>query len=156
MSFNNNIDIVKFLRIVVTNLKPYASNNGITLSFQTKIGHTSIKDYNPGSIQKEISNFLKQLIKFTPRNNKITVLFDDHFNNKDYCLLTVTNTGVNLFRVTEIIISTKFNTTPKGINANTSEFAIKVPIQLNETSNENEVTTKLNLSPYYLEIGKRL
>ncbi len=156
MRFSKNEDIVKFFRTLVNDFKPVASENDVALSFQTKITNTSISHYNPDYIQKEITKFLTNLIKYIPRNNKITVLFNEYNIDDEHCTLTITNSGVNLIRVSEINNTTIFKTETKAISDSSTEFTIEIPVYHIKPENENEVGTKLNLSPYYLEIGKRL
>ncbi len=156
MTFEDNLDIVKFFRTLVNDLKPYATSQDVLLSFQTKVGHSSIKHYNSESLYKEITRFLKQIILYVPKNHKITVLFDVCKDNDNCCLLSITNTGVNLFRILEITASTIFNATAERIDSNASKFIVEVPLLLNEPSRTTNEKNKISLTPYYSEIGKRL
>ena len=156
MSFNNNVDIIKIFRTLVHELKPYAADQNVTLSFQTKVGHTSINHYDSESIRNQITGFLNQVLLFIPENNKVTVLFDVSKENDDCCLLTIKNTGVNLFRITAIPASTTFNTTVNSIGSDATEFVIEVPLLLNETISVHTEHKDVRLKPYYAEIGKRL
>ena len=156
MIFNDNVDIIKFFRTLVHNLKPKASNQDVTLRFQSKIGQSNIKHYDADYIRKEILIFLNHILKYIPQNQKITILFDICKDSENCCILTITNTGVNLFRITEITASTRFNATAKSINPNSSEFMVEVPLLETEMTQVNEYNQKNSLTPYYLEIGKRL
>ncbi len=156
MTFEDNVDIVKFFRTLVNDLKPHATDQDVTLSFQSKIGHSAIRHYSPDHIHKEITGFLNIIIAYVPQNHKVTVLFDVCKDKENCCLLTVTNTGVNLFRITEITASTAFNATAGRIDSNTSKFIVEVPLLLNETSHAADEKKKISLTPYYSEIGKRL
>ncbi|WP_422859474.1 helix-turn-helix domain-containing protein [Flagellimonas sp. S174] len=154
--FENNEDIVKFFRVLVQELKPYASQFGIALSYQTKVGSTSITRYNKASIHQEITHFLKHILKYLPQNEKLTVLFNRCIHNETCCLITVTNTGVDLHRIMEITASTKFKASAKSISINATEFNIEVPLLENEIQVIEDVLPKYNFAPYYAEIGKRL
>ncbi len=154
--FVNNEDIVKFFRRLVQELKPHAAALGVTLSYQTKVGSTNLAQYHKASIQYEINRFLKHILKYMPQNGRVTVLFSLCGYDETCCLLTVTNTGVDLFRIMEITASTKFKATAKSIAPNATEFVIEVPLLENEIPVVEEVLSKHNLAPYYAEIGKRL
>lgn len=156
MGFNNNIDIVKFFRSLVQSLKPDASSYGVSLSFKTKIGRSTIKHYNADTIQKEITNLLTCIIKYIPQNEKVTVLFNDCKDNENSCILTVTNTGVNLFRIMEITASTKFKASARSIDSNSSEFKVEVPLLEYKTPQSIDKEQRISLRPYYAEIGNRL
>ena len=156
MAFKDNIDIVKFFRALVYDLKTHAASNGVNLSFQTKIGQTALHDYDAERIKKEISQFLKQVILYVPDDHKVTVLFDLCEEDDDCCLLTVSNTGVNLYRILSIPASTKFKTTVNGDSFTSCEFIIKIPLTTDTSSSVQKTIQKNRLKPYYAEMGKRL
>lgn len=156
MGLNNSIDIVTFFRSLVQNLKPNASNYGVSLSFKTKIGRSTITHYNADKIRKEIKALLNSIIKYVPENEKITILFDFIKGTNNNCNLTITNTGVNLYRIMEITASTKFKVTAKSIDSNSSEFKVEIPLMEYRTTQINSEDQKFSLKPYYAEIGKRL
>lgn len=152
----NQEDIVKFFRVLVQELKPFANTIGVSLSYQTKVGSTSITQYHEASLKQEITGFLKHLLKFIPENEKVNVLFNLCGNKTDCCLLTITNTGVDLFRIIEITSSTRFKTKARSVHSNASEFIIEIPLSENEEFVASETMRKYNFAPYYAEIGKRL
>lgn len=154
--FQTNEDIVKFFRVLVQELKPHASQLGVALSYQTKIGSTSITQYQKASIHYEITRFLRSILKYVPENEKVTVLFNRCGSNENCCLLTVTNTGVDLYRIMEITSSTRFKATAKSIDPNATEFVIEVPLLEGEAPIVANSIPKYNFAPYYAEIGKRL
>ena len=156
MAFNDNLDIVKFFRTIVQDLKPSAADQNVALSFLTKVGHTTITHYDSENIRFQILQLLNQIILYVPEHHKVTVLFDLCKDTANCCKLTITNTGVNLFRITAISASTTFKTTVKHLESNAIEFVVEVPLLINEVSSVTSESTMLQLKPYYAEIGKRL
>lgn len=157
MPIKENVDIVKFLRTLVHELKSHASSQGVTLSFQTKIGSSSFLDYDAKNIKEEITKFIKQVILYVPEQNKVTVLFDVCENDDRCCTLTISNSGINLYRIMAIPASTKFNTEVLGDSFTSCKFMVEIPLLIKETNtNEEDKSDDEKLKPYYAEIGKRL
>jgi len=65
MEFNTNVDLVKFFRSLVQNLKSEANALGVKLSFKTKIGQSPIKSYNEVFIREQITALLTANLRNT-------------------------------------------------------------------------------------------
>ncbi len=158
MSFKVDADLVALFKGLVISLKPYASAQDVDLSFESTI-QSQYSYYHPKDIIPEFAKLLSLIISFTPQSYNVHVSFDKDASNEDYCSLQILNTGVNLSHVTEILKSVTFQITVEDLNPESTLFKVSIPI-LSSTDSTQKHAVKSpgikEISPYYLEIGKRL
>ncbi|MBT8178592.1 MAG: hypothetical protein KJO68_05630, partial [Eudoraea sp.] len=127
MSFKVNADLVALFKGVVVSLKPYALGQDVNLSFESSIP-SQFSYYHPKDFLPEIASLLSKIISFTPRSYGVHVSFDKDESKKDFCVLQILNTGVNLSHVTEILNTVSFEINSEDLNSNSTLFKVSIPI----------------------------
>lgn len=153
-----NQDIVLLLNGVVSSLRPMAKDQEVGLSFQSEVGRLRAT-YDPEEITAGLTKMLSLIISFTPQSNIVKVNFKKCRHNNKSGFLTIENTGINLERINEISNATSYNTTVQNIDNRGTKFSLELPLTVLESVVNNgqvEKRGKLNFSPYYSEIRKRL
>lgn len=158
MSFKVDADLVALFRGLVSALKPYALAQQVDISFKSTIKN-QYAHYHPQEMIPEITMLLAKIISFTPQSYKVHVLFDKDASKENSFFLSIVNTGVSLSKITEIPKSVKFNTIVENLNNERTRFKVDIPILSSHDYVGDSPTKKLandQISPYYLEISKRL
>ncbi|WP_136468979.1 helix-turn-helix domain-containing protein [Flagellimonas onchidii] len=152
MYLKTSTDLVPLFKRLIRNLKPYANQQGVILSFRSKI--KSLKDsYNPEEIIPQFSNVISSIISYTPQSYEVSISFDCSTEN---AVLKISNTGADLSRIREITNELNYSFNTKRIE-NGTIFKIEIPINtLNRTKTDDKDKNNLGYTPYYKEIENRL
>lgn len=158
MSFSINADLVPLFRGLVTGLQPFASAQEVKLVFESLVENL-LASYNPEDALSEITVLLSRVVTFTPQSYGVKVSIGECIENKDRCILTIENTGVDLSKLGEILSAVK-----KGLlverQKNGTRFVVSIPTTHN-SSISNEPSKGGTLLPkkypmYYSAVVKRL
>ncbi|WP_298898029.1 AraC family transcriptional regulator [uncultured Psychroserpens sp.] len=155
MNHKTNIDIVNYFKCLVSSLREKANEQKVILIFRSSIKNL-IVSYNESYIESQLTKFLSKIILFTPQDEIVCVRFEKYYTQKHCLELIITNTGVDLSRLTELGSLISFENKIESINKGT-KFTLEIPLA---PSNKNHLdfnkSGRLMFNPYYLEINKRL
>lgn len=98
-----NADPIYFLSHLVASLQPFADAHSVSLSFESEIKSLQL-NYHPETVIADLIPLLCRIITFTPQKQKVklSVLVSDS-KDEIYLKLLISNTGVNLTHVREIV-----------------------------------------------------
>ncbi|WP_298761950.1 helix-turn-helix domain-containing protein [uncultured Psychroserpens sp.] len=155
MNHKTDIDIVNYFKSLVSSLSEKANEQKVILIFRSSIKNL-IVSYNESYIESQLTKFLSKIILFTPQDEIVCVRFEKYYTQKHCLELIITNTGVDLSRLTELGSLISFENKIESINKGT-KFTLEIPLA---PSNKNHLdfnkSGRLMFNPYYLEINKRL
>jgi len=158
MSFSINADLVPLFRGLVTGLQPFAAAQQVELVFEAEV-ETLLASYNPEEALSEITALLSRVISFTPQLYLVKVSLKECIDDKDRCVLTIENTGVNLSKVGEILSSVRKNLSIVNLQQGT-RFIVSIPINQNaevlKASPDNGVLLPKKYPMYFSAVSKRL
>ena len=155
MDFKVDADLILFLERMIMALEPYASAQSVLLEF-----HSSCKTYrtrySPYLIVPKISALVCQIIAFTPQNQKVVVKFSP--GKTEGAILHITNSGVNLSKVSALMNRRDLDFSVKSISKGTC-FMVKIANDYDGTDTAVPNQTSIHSKPlprYFKEIHKRL
>ncbi len=157
MEFKVDADLVPLFRGLVSGLQPFAKAQEVELLFQSPLQHL-YASYNPEETLSEITVLLSRIITFTPQTFKVLVCMARCSSGNDCCNLTITNTGVDLSKLGEIISSVSTGLKVENLKKGT-RFIIEIPTVQNSNMAANSGVSGLlpkQYPRYYSEINKRL
>lgn len=158
MEFNVTADLVPLFRGLVTGLQPFAAAQEVSLVFKTEAAslHAS---YNPEQALSEITVLLSRIITFTPQSYRVKVSVGECNKNKDRCILSIENTGVDLSKLGEILSSIKNGLVVERQKQGT-RFIVSIPTKPNPfmvpKANLNGTLLPKKYPNYYATVVKRL
>lgn len=158
MSFTINADLVPLFRGLVTGLQPFAAAQEVELVFESSVENL-LASYNPEEALSEITVLLSRVISFTPQSYCVKVLVGECNENKNQCILSILNTGVDLSKLGEILSSVKNGLLVERQKQGT-RFIVSIPTIQNFTTLKNPVSNEVKLPKkypmYYSAVTKRL
>ena len=158
MSFSINPDLVPLFRGLVTGLQPFAAAQEVELVFESSLEslHAS---YNPEEALSEITVLLSRIITFTPQSYYVKVLVGECEDNRERCILTIENTGVDLSKLGEILSAVKNGLLVERQKQGT-RFFVSIPIKQNASTlkkpSENGVLLPKKYPMYFSSVSQRL
>ena len=99
-----NCNIVKILRKITQSTRDYVENNGRQLIFNTDIDK-KITACDPLNIERIILNLISNAVKFTNKDDKITVSLTDKGDN---ILISVKDTGIGIKKEDQNLVFEQF------------------------------------------------
>jgi AraC-like DNA-binding protein len=158
MEFNVSADLVPLFRGLVTGLQPFAAAQEVSLVFKTE-ALSLPASYNPEQVLSEITVLLCRVITFTPQSYRVKVSVGECNKNKDRCILSIENTGVDLSKLGEILSSVK-----KGLVVERQKhgtlFIVSIPTKPKTTilpkTSANGTLLPKKYPNYYATVVKRL
>lgn len=158
MDFNVQADLIPLFRGLVTGLKPYAEAQEVALRFGADTNQL-YAFYNPQKVLSEITVLLSRVITFTPQSYSINFSVGQCLKNKDRCVVSIENTGVDLSKLGEILESVKDGLIVERLQKGT-RFSVFIPTSP-QVTNQQKPNTNGSLLPkkypnYYAAIVKRL
>lgn len=158
MGFKVNADLVPLFRELVTGLRPFAAAQEVLLVFTTRIPHVYAA-YNPTEALSEITVLLNRIITFTPQSYTVAVTIGENTKQKDRCILSIENTGVDLSKLGEILSSVSMRLGVKNLEKGT-RFIVTIPTTAHLTPSkkvhQNQTLLPKKYPRYFTEINKRL
>src|SRR5688572_9663430 len=150
-------DIIELLKQLVSMLQPFAQSHGIELRFASN-EKKLLLSFRPDLVIKDMTTLICQIISYTPQGNAVTLTAD--FEKREF-KITITNTGIDLSHVAEIVRECKQQVFIKGDKEKKKTFfELTLPVTVNEELEKNnkpaEHVTKKVIPDYYDEIRKRL
>jgi AraC-like DNA-binding protein len=148
-------DINHFLKHLVQALKPIAKAEDIDLSF---VPHPKpvVAVFQAASLAGDITHIVCKLIEFTPEQGKIIV--STQIINDQTGKVTITNSGINTFRVKEITHPCKLSVNAIAKSSHATQYEIEV--DLNKELPEPTTTEKINepnfTKEHYQDVKTRL
>ena len=89
-------DIVVFVRDAVEAFCELVKEKGVTLAFESKIGHLYM-NYDHDKVYKVVNNLLSNAVKFTPSGGRIAVRVENSVRNgREYVAVSVRDTGCGM------------------------------------------------------------
>lgn len=152
------LDIIQLLRQLTQMLQPFANSHGVELRFESAENRL-IFSFRPDLIIHDFTNLICHTISYTPRGNNITIT--PHVKAARLTI-KVSNTGINLSPVVEIVRSCKQPITVKGDKEKKQtdfELSLLIPAPTGAQENNHqsiEPVNKMLIPEYYDEIRKRL
>jgi AraC-like DNA-binding protein len=151
-------DIIRLVRQIVTMLHDFANSHKISLTFDTK-EKKLVVDFRPDHVINDLTTLVCQVISYTPPGNKIIVAT---CIDSEKLSVTVSNTGVNLSQVVEIVRSCKQQIIVSGDNEKKQtsfQWSLLLPASKEKKSKNHKPVDAINkmlIPEYYDEIRKRL
>lgn len=150
-------DITDLLKQIVSMLQPFAQSHGIVLRFAAN-ERKLLLSFRPDLVIKDITTLICEIIGYTPQGNTVTLKVD--FEKKEF-KITISNTGIDLSHVAEIVRECKEQVIIKGDKEMKKTFfeltlQVTVPEELKNNNKPAEHVTKKIIPDYYDEIRKRL
>lgn len=101
-------DIVVFVRDAVEAFCELVKEKGVTLAFESKIGHLYM-NYDHDKVYKVVNNLLSNAVKFTPSGGRIAVRVENSVRNgREYVAVSVRDTGCGMEEKDKERIFTRF------------------------------------------------
>ncbi len=158
MEFNVTADLVPLFRGLVTGLQPFAAAQEVSLVFKAEAA-SLLASYNPEQALSEITVLLSRVITFTPQSYRVKVSVGECNKNKDRCILSIENTGVDLSKLGEILSSVKNGLVVERQKQGTL-FIVSIPTKPKTTivpkTNANDTLLPKKYPNYYATVVKRL
>ena len=158
MIYSSEADIVSFLKGLVQSLLPYAHANKVSLSFSSEIKKQVVL-YQPFLLSQSVFQLICSIINLVPPKSKIEDRLLSCPENKNLHL-EIENTGINLFRMNEIIVQNiyPFQVYPQP---NGTLYRMAFPLYHQSSASVLDMlaednTSATNLPQFYKEIQKRL
>ena len=156
MIYPSETDIVPFVKNLTQSLQPYAQANKVHFTFQTGIKKQVVL-YQPFLLAQSFVQLICGIFNLVPPKCDVEVRLLYCSENKNLHL-EIENTGINLFRMNEIIMknSYSFDVFPK---LNGTLYRLVIPLHNSASTSDHFVTTNTstnNLPQFYAEIQKRL
>ena len=151
-------DIIELLKQIVSMLQPFAQSHGIVLRFASN-EKKLLLSFRPDLVIKDMTSLICHIISYTPQGNTITLTTD--MEKKEF-RITISNTGIDLSHVAEIVRECKQQVIVKGDKEKKRTFfeltlPVKVPDnELEKNNKPADHVTKKRIPDYYDEIRKRL
>ena len=158
MDFNVQADLIPLFKGLVTGLQPFAAAQEVGLVFESSTENL-FASYNPEKALSEITVLLSRVITFTPQSYKVAVSVGHCHENEDRCVLSIENTGVDLSKLGEILVSVKSGLIVERKKQGT-RFIVYIPTKPN-TAMSQMTPVNGNLLPkkypnYYTAVAQRL
>lgn len=158
MSFSINANLVPLFRGLVTGLQPFAAAQEVELIFTSSVENLQAF-YNPEEALSEITVLLSRVVSFTPQSYCVKVSVGECNENADRCILAIENTGVDLSKLGEILVSVKNGLLVEKLKQGT-RFVVSIPTKQNsivqKKSSKNGVLLPKKYPMYYSAVTKRL
>ena len=101
-------NIVVFVRDAVEAFCELVKEKGVTLAFESKIGHLYM-NYDHDKVYKVVNNLLSNAVKFTPSGGRIAVRVENSVRNgREYVAVSVRDTGCGMEEKDKERIFTRF------------------------------------------------
>jgi len=155
MGLQVSVDLVFSFKELVSSLRPYANEQGISLNFESNIPRL-YGSCNTKETIRQLSNLISRVIAYTPQYYEVNVSIAHTSLNKDIAILKVSNTGVNLARIREITNITNYKIKVIGIKNKGTIFNIEIPINKASKNFRGPEKNNLGYKPYYKEIETKL
>lgn len=151
-----NADLVGLLRGLTESLQPFADAHEVELLFQSHFA-SFIMHYNPEEILPQLTHLICRVITFTPQKFQVKISLEPHSAERNYIVLAVSNSGVNLIRMKEIYSNITFVMDIQGDHSSTN-FRLNIPYSPDHTKQDiSEMASSSDMiSPYYINIRERL
>jgi AraC-like DNA-binding protein len=148
-------DIIPLIRHLVRALQPYGEARDIKLAFHSAI-EQQIIPYDARQLIEWLTNIICTIIHYLPGGNEITVRL---YEADSSFLIQITNTGVDLSRVTEIINGKKSDVITKALKDG-SVFELSLPLEsgihASPMEDANSPASSPGLRGFYALIKTRL
>jgi len=150
-------DIIELLKQLVSMLQPFAQSHEVMLSFAPN-EKKLLLSFRHDLVIKDMTTLICHIISYTPQGNTVTLTTDIE---KKELKITITNTGIDLSHVAEIVRECKQQIIVKGDKEKKkTSFELNLPVTVHDELGKNnkpaEHVTKKVIPDYYDEIRKRL
>ncbi|NVO19533.1 MAG: helix-turn-helix domain-containing protein [Bacteroidetes bacterium] len=156
MIYSADADIVPFLDGLTLSMQSYALANEIRLTFSTKI-RKQLVNYQPYLLSQSLVQLICNIISLLPPKSAIKVRLSYNLH-KQYLLVEVENTGINLILVNEICANTQYSFIGQPLPEGTL-YRLLLPLQKQtpvQNQPEGAIKTTNDLPQFYKEIQKHL
>lgn len=147
-----NTDLVLIFKKIIGSIKQYTDADNINLNF-TYNEISIIVNFKPDEIEDVLFNLLHKIILFTPKNEHINIYLKTNYNPKPKVNIEIENSGIDLFRVTEITTNIPYS---HSVNSKSNGTLYKIKLPLDNNLHLKTQTNNLGYNPYYMEVQKRL
>ncbi len=100
------IDVAQFLESVITDMKPYAEEHGVSVRFLTPNEHYRVIT-DPERLAISVNNFLDNAVKYNTRNGSVTVK-TELSGDQRFVVVRISDTGIGIPREDMEKLSQKF------------------------------------------------
>lgn len=147
-------DLVHFVKQRVLANEPVATAEGVELVFRSSAPIQAV--FQPAILACNLSGLLARLITYTPEHRQIKVSVEA--NSKQFCTLSITNTGLNLARNNEILgsIHLPFRIVPSHNNETRYQLDVELVMEEQKITPEFEELDMQMMSGFFAAIRERL
>ena len=150
-------NIIELLKQVVSMLQPFAQSHGVMLRFASN-EKKLLLSFRHDLVIKDMTTLICHITSYTPQGNTVTLTAD--IEKKEF-IITISNTGIDLSHVAEIVRECKQKVIVKGDKEmKKTFFELNLPVTIYEELKNNykpaEHVTQKVIPDYYNEIRKRL
>ena len=151
-------NIIELLKQLVSMLQPFAQSNEVMLRFASN-EKKLLFSFRPDLVIKDMTSLICHVISYTPQGNTATL--SAGIEKKEF-KISITNTGIDLSHVAEIVRECKQPVIVKGDKEKKQTFfELTIPVTvpdniLEKNNNPAEHVTKKIIPEYYNEIRNRL
>src|SRR5687768_3285311 len=103
-------DITELLKQIVSMLQPFAQSHEVMLRFASN-EKKRLLSFRPDLVIKDMTTLICHIISYTPQGNSVTLTAD--FEKREF-KIAITNTGIDLSHVAEIVRECKQQVFIKG------------------------------------------
>lgn len=156
MIFPVNADIIGLIQGIVSGLQPFAQANAVLLNFDSDIKKKEV-NYQPDQIISDLTTLVCRIITFTSQDQGVLVEMLESEQLEDQIVVKITNSGVNLTVLGEIMHDIRYHLKSMGQERG-SVFQIHIPAKITE-SHSSAWSGSIDhsmIKPWYSEIRKRL
>lgn len=155
MSLEPTSNLVLLFKNLILNLRPYSQEQGVKLTFHSKI-KTLSTTHNSKNLLDSFTKLIKKIIAFTPESGRINISLNIITTQKQCASIKIENTGADLSRIREIPSITRYTCNVSKTTKGTA-FIIAIPIEKAKVNiGFSKNGNNLGYTPYYIEINKRL
>ena len=151
-------DIIDLLKQIVGILQPFAQSHELMLRFASN-EKKMLLSFRPDLVIKDMTTLICHIISYTPQGNTVTLTAD--IDKKEF-KITISNTGIDLSHVAEIVRECKQQVIVKGDKEKKKTFfELTLPVtvpgsEMEKNNKPAEHVIKKVIPDYYDEIRKRL
>jgi len=151
-------DIIDLLKQTVSIFQPFAQSHELMLRFASN-EKKMLLSFRPDLVIKDMTTLICHIISYTPQGNTVTLTAD--IDKKEF-KITISNTGIDLSHVAEIVRECKQQVIVKGDKEKKKTFfELTLPVtvpgsEMEKNNKPAEHVIKKVIPDYYDEIRKRL
>src|SRR5688572_9795879 len=151
-------DIIELLKQTVSMFQPFAQSHKVILRFASN-EKKMLLSFRPDLVIKDMTTLICQILSYTPQGNTVTLTAV--IEKKEF-RITISNTGIDLSHVAEIVRECKQQVIVKGDKEKKKTFfELTLPVtvpedEMEKNNNPAQHATKKIIPDYYDVIRKRL